>query len=236
LLFVLAAVILVARWRASGWRRARFCLIGLAVMLIASCFTISVLGPHHLVILLVFPSVVIAAAFAVSWSNRRGPLFRAALLALAVLAALQFAWDCSNSLAYRRSLAMTRGVGAFSSAHNDVANWLAGQGIDDPLAADWGLRYNVEVVAAGAVVPRSIIELYEPHPFAFTREQARETLRDPGSVYLFHAEDVALARGRHRAIAEVAAELGLELVTVETFADGLGRPVVLVARPQPMGE
>ena len=152
---------------------------------------------------------------------------------LSLLAALQFGQDLRNDLSYHQSLATTGGVGLFSSAHNQLAPWLLANDISQPLARDWGFADNLALLSAGEIRVRQIFGLADPPPFPFTREQARQTLQDPESVYLFHAEAYAAAPDRFAAVREVADELDLHLISVATFTDGLGRPVIHVYQAVP---
>lgn len=230
-LFALAAAYHLWRWRVPGANRVRFCLIALAVLLLASCFTITTLGPKHLIVMLPFPHLLIAAALGSALRDRGRLASRILAPLLALLCVASFAFDLRSDFRYRRALAATAGVGLFSSAHNAVADYLAHRDIARPLAADWGFADTVELLTAGGVIPRQIAELSEPPPYPFTRAHAGETLADPSSRYLFHAEPWAAAPGRYGAVEDVAAEMGLRLELIEAFPDGIGRPVVLLYRP-----
>jgi len=227
-LFVLAATCLLARVRRPGLRRLHFSLVAVAITLLASCFTITTLGPKHLVLLLPFPTVIIAGALAAAWSDRARPAWLAALIALSAFGVAQLAWDLRNDSRYLQWLSRTGGVGQFSSAHDRLGEYLLARGITRPLAGDWGFDSNLEVLTCEQVRVDQIFDMREPTPFAFTRRRARETLPQPGSVYLFHAEQYAAAPGRFDAVRHEAQALGLQLIQVASFDDGLGRPVVLV--------
>lgn len=233
LLLAVAAAYLLLHLRTPGLRRVHFCLLAIIIILIASCFTISTLDPKHLVILLPFLPVVVVAAITLAWSRRSQTLSRRAFVVLSLLAALQFGQDLRNDLRYHESLTATGGVGLFSSAHNQLASWLLANDISQPLAGDWGFMDNLSLVSAGEIRARQIFGLADPPPFPFTREQARRTLQNPESVYLFHAEEYAAAPDRLAAVREVADELDLHLIGVATFTDGLGRPVIHVYRAVP---
>ncbi len=234
-LFTASAILLLLCWRSTS-RRLLFCLLAVLVILVESCFTISTLGPKHLVIMLPLPQVITVGAIAAAWRRRAHRLFRAAFMALIALAALGFGWDLHSDCRYHRALAATGGVGQFSYAHNQLADFLVAHRVWRPLAGDWGFASNLEVLSAGRVRVRQIFELTEPPPYAFTRMEARRTLGQAGSVYLFHAEGIAAAPGRRQAVDQVAAQMRLRLVALATFADGLGRPVILVERPEPARE
>jgi len=229
-LFLAAAVSLIALGRGPVPRRLIFCLISIAVIVLASCFTISTLGPKHLVILLPFPTLIVAGALSKAWSERSRPASAVLFLVLSALAAAQLAWDLSNARQYHRSLAATGGTGLFSSAHDQLARYLVAHRVRQPLAGDWGFDSNLEVLSQGRARVRRIFELLEPPPYAFTREQARAALRDPASMFLFHEPRISATPGRFQAVAAVAEQAGAPLARVATFRDGLRRPVIYVYR------
>jgi len=227
-LFLAAAGYLVLHWKIPGLRRVRFCLLALAALLLASCFTITTLGPKHLVIMLPFPPIITAGALGLAWSRRHRLRSRMVFALLSLLAVLQFAWDLHSDLRYHRVLSATGGVGLFSHAHNQLADYLLLHRAYHPLAGDWGFQDNLEVLSAGRVSVGQIFELTDPSPYPFTREQARRLLKDPEAVFIFHAEPFAAAPGRLEAVRQVAAEMGVRLSQEAVFKDGLGRPVILV--------
>jgi hypothetical protein len=229
--FVCAAACLLATCGCQGVRRLRFALAALAVILVESCFTISTLDPKHLVIVLPLSAVVAAGGLSVTWTRRGTACGLVAFIALACLAGAQFVWQLSLNQQHLRSLAHTKGTGLFSSAHDRLAAYLDESDIRRPLGGDWGFQSNVETLTRGQVLVDQIIELREPPPFSLTRERARSTLGDPESVYIFHAETYAVAPGRFEAVREEAEKLGVELKQIESFEDGVGRPVILVYRP-----
>jgi hypothetical protein len=226
--FVCAATCLLASCGRQGLRRFRFLLAALAVIVVESCFTISTLGPKHLVIVLPLSAVVAAGGLSVTWARRGRAGWLAAFIALSCLAVAQFAWQLSLNHQHLRSLSHTGGTGLFSSAHDRLATYLGESGIHRPLAGDWGFESNLETLTGGQVLVDQIIALGEPPPFSFTRERARATLGDPASVYIFHVETYAVAPGRLEAVREEAERLGVELKQIESFRDGLGRPVIAV--------
>jgi len=234
-LFLVSAAYLAFNWRERGAGLLRFSLVAVAVMVFASCFTITTLGPKHLVILLPFTTVIVAAAIGRAWSQRQRRGSLVALVLLVTLAAAQFTADIGNDHRYLRSLSATGGVGLFSSAHGDLCTYLVANGIAQPLAGDWGFDSNIEVLSQGRVRVRQIFELTEAPPYPFTRRQAREALRSPDSVFLFHDESISATPGRFQAIVAIAKEMGLLLRLAATFRDGRGRPVAFVYRPSPAG-
>ncbi len=232
-LFLLASTYLVVRWRDAGTGLLRFSLLATVVIVFASCFTISTLGPKHLVILLPFPTVLVAAAVGKAWSWRRRPSSLVVFSLLVTMAAAQLGWDLADDRRYLMSLAATQGVGMFSSAHGELTEYLLAEGVQLPMAGDWGFDSNLETLSQGRVRVRQIFDLTEPPPYAFTRRQTQEALRSPESVFLFHAESIAAAPGRFVATAAVAKEMGVRLALAATFRDGRGEPVALVYRASP---
>jgi hypothetical protein len=212
-------------------RRIVACLVAVPVILFASCFTISTLHPKHLVIMLPFTAVVVAAALGIAWGDRARPRSGVALVVLAALCIGQFGWDIRNSMLYHRTLAATGGLGLFSSAHNELADYLLDNGVERPLAADWGFLDNLTVLSGGRIAVQQIFQTTEPPPYQFTRDQVRGTLHDPSSVYIFHDESATATPGRLEAFLDVAEQTGADLQHAATFADRRGSPVIHVYRP-----
>jgi len=227
-LFALSAAYLLTRGRRPELHRLHLSLVAVVVIVLASCFTITTLGPKHLVLLLPFLTVVVAGAIGTAWKQRARPASLAVLLLLAILCAAQFAWDLGNDYRYLRSLAVTGGTGLFSSANNRLSEYLVAHRIRQPLAGDWGFDSNLEVLSRGNVRVRQVFELAERPPFAFTRQQVRSALRDADSVYLFHAPSYAAAPGRLEAFLAEARDASVALAPAVSFRDGLGRPVIVL--------
>lgn len=232
LLFAAAVVYLLLRRRQPEMYWARVVLLTVVVVTLASCFTISTLGPKHLVVLLPLLPVVVVGAIGGAWTDRNHPLSRAALALLAPLAVLQFGWDLANSVRYHQALSGTGGVGLFSTAHNELARFLVSQGITAPLTLDWGMQSNLEVLSAGRVRSRSLGELREAAPYPSTRRQIRAALHEPATVFLAHPEAIAAAPGRFQLLLSEADQQGISLVSLATFYDGNGDPIVGVYTPR----
>jgi hypothetical protein len=232
--FLAAAAYGIARGRHGG-PRLRFSLIAIAVIVLASCFTISTLGPKHLVILLPFLAVVTAWAVGRAWAERKGAVGRLAFVVLAVLCVAQFAWGMCDNGRYLRTLAATGGVGLFSAAHDELARYLDAHGARGPLAGDWGFDSNLEVLTQGRVQVKQIFDLREAPPYRYTREQTRAALADPGSVFLFHADAVAAAPGRRAAFLDEARNVGVAVTTAAVLRDGRGEPVIYVYQARGSG-
>ena len=81
------------------------------------------------------------------------------------------------------TLARTGGSGRFSDAVYAMSVWLDGQKIGEPIALDWGIKANIEVVTAGRVRPLEIHYFTGDAVEPFKR-QARALLAGATRVYL----------------------------------------------------
>src|SRR5690606_11041719 len=122
-------------------RRSTVFLLGFAfAIFILSCFTVSILEPTHLLILLPIPQLMIAgfAVFGSQWLARK---LRARLRpapTVVVVVALVFVPLIGRDLwvdaQYHRALARSGGYSSFSSAIYDLAAYLDERGITRPYA------------------------------------------------------------------------------------------------------
>ncbi|HEU5422411.1 MAG TPA: hypothetical protein VFU72_02625, partial [Nitrolancea sp.] len=209
------------------YRRATVFLLAFsAVIFLLSCFTVSILGPTHLLILLPIPQLLVAA-FALlggRWLAARLP--RPLRLAPPALAALLLvtlaAGDLLVDARYHQALARTGGYTNFSSAIYTLADQLEAEGDTRPYALDWGFKYNLEIISDGRVVPQEIYgATYEPGPDF--EAAVRRALADPNAVFIAHVEG-SESFPRLDAFRRIVAESGRQLVLVRTDKELSGRP------------
>lgn len=221
-------------------RRATVFLLGFVVVIfVLSCFTISILGATHLLILLPIPQLFVAAfaVFAARWlrdrlagAGRQG--FEPARISLAAVAIILLVFvplmarDLWVDADYHQALARTGGYSTFSSAIYSLADYLETNKIAQPYALDWGFRYNLIVLTGGDVNPREIYGgSYEPGP-DFTRA-LRAALATPNPVFISHTADSS-AYPRLDAFRRIVAQDGKQLELVRTFKQLDGKPVYYV--------
>lgn len=223
-------------------RRATVFLLGFVVVIfVLSCFTISILGATHLLILLPIPQFFIAACavFVARWvrerlAGMRGLRVAPARLSLAAvaIALLVFvplmARDLWVDADYHQALARTGGYSTFSSAIYSLADYLKTNKISRPYALDWGFRYNLIVLTGGDVDPLEIYGgSYEPGP-DFARD-LQAALKTPNPVFISHTADSS-AFPRLDAFRRIVAQDGKQLELVRTFKQLDGKPVYYLFR------
>ncbi len=229
------------------WRKWLAVLACIGVYLPISSFTVSGLWATHIFILLPLPQWVIACA--VVWGAEAvialPPLRRllgapgaslASLALAAICLALPFSRDLWVSEQHHLTLARTGGSGRFSDAVYALSGWLDAQGVREPVALDWGIMANVEVVTGGRVRPVEIhyftSEASEPF-----KQQARLYLADPARYYVVLWGGDATAPGfavfNHREqFEQLAREQGKAVREVFVASERSGLPVYVVLQAQ----
>jgi len=226
--------------RRPEWRKWLAVLACIAVYLPISSFTVSGLWATHIFILLPLPQWVVACAAV--WAAeailalpplsrwfKRAPAPLATLALAAICIVLPFSRDLWVSEQQHASLARTGGSGRFSDAVYAMSAWLDGQRISEPIALDWGIRANIEVVTSGRVRPLEIHyftgDAVEPF-----KQQARAFLTDPTRVYIVLWAGDKTAPGfavfDHRAqFEQLAREEGKRVREVFVASERSGLPV-----------
>lgn len=229
---VVAALTLAA----LGWRSGRdraslpvllLALLFVALLVVQSSFTVSDLFITHYAI--VQPFVLLLAALAAdivlknaAWTGSR----RQALLATCtlLLVTLWLGADAQTSLRYHQALARTGGLATHSDAIGRLAGSLDDQGVQQPLALDWGIDAQVRFLTANRVRPLEIFgyeRLDTPDPgFA---DRAGKFLSDPTRLFIVHSPEETVFQGRRAALEDLAAAQGLKLATQEVIHDRSGR-------------
>ena len=235
-LSAIGLLILVHRvsWLQVHRRPTVFFLAFVLVVFVLSCFTVSILGATHLVILLPIPQFFVAATaiFGARWLSRRiGPGRRtAASLAGIGLIALVFvplmAEDLRVDARYHQALARTGGYSGFSSAIYSLADYLEQNKIDRPYALDWGFKYNIMIITQGQVEPLEIYgSTYEPGPDF--NDALRAALATSAPIFISHtAEGSSVPRLDD--FKRIVAESGRTLTLDKTFKQLDGKPVYYV--------
>jgi hypothetical protein len=219
----------------SGHRRSLLLPVALLMLAIAqSAFTVSDLFITHYALL--EPLIPLSAGLAAAGLIRRRSVNRAAaerLLAATALAAVVGWWaaDLWTTLRYHDVLHISGGYASHSDAIYPLADYLDQFEPAAPLALDWGLDAPVRYLTAGRVNPIEVFgydRMDAPDP-DFT-ERVSPFLDDPRSLYVAHAPDAAVFRGRVEALATLAAERGLSLIEERRFSERNGTPLFIVYR------
>ena len=217
-----------------GYRRATVFLLSFVVVVFAlSCFTVSILGATHLVILLPIPQLFVAACaiFGARWLRERfvAPRRSASLAAIGLIVLLfvpVLAKDLWVDMRYHQALARTGGYSSFSSAIYSLADYLQANGITHPYALDWGFKYNLMIITDGRVDPLEIYgSTHEPGP---DFENALHAALATGSpTFITHTEEGSTVP-RLDAFRQIVAQSGKQLVLERTFKQLDGKPVYYV--------
>jgi hypothetical protein len=212
----------------------------LALIVAQSAFTVSDLFITHSALLapLIPLSVGVLAGDLLRQIGERRADEKASVRGLALLSMLCLApvivWgatDLANAVRYHRVLALSGGYGAHSDAIYRLADFLAAQGPSAPLALDWGIDAPVRYLTGGRANPIEAFgyeRLDAPDPgFA---DRVRPFMDNPDNLYVAHAGEFTVFRGRLEALAASAAERGMNLQEVARFTERSGRPLFLVYR------
>jgi hypothetical protein len=210
----------------------------LALIVAQSAFTVSDLFITHSALLM--PLIPLSAGV------RAGELFKTARDAAqrapsrwyTLLSALCIApiilWgaiDLANTVRYHRILAVSGGYGAHSDAIYKLADFLRQQAPAAPLALDWGIDAPVRYLTGGEANPVEAFG-YErlDAPDSGFAERVGPFMNNPDNLYVAHAGEFTVFRGRVEALAALAAGRGMKLQEVARFAERSGRPLFLVYR------
>jgi hypothetical protein len=141
--------------------------------------------------------------------------------------------DLWTTVRYHRALAAMGGHAAHSDAVADLAAYLERGGLWAPVTLDWGIDASVRFLTAGRINPIEV--------FGYARLDAPDDgfaarvsgfLDNPDNVYLAHAPEATVFRGRVEAVSRLAAERGLALREEIRFNERSGRPLFVVYRAE----
>jgi 4-amino-4-deoxy-L-arabinose transferase-like glycosyltransferase len=214
-------------------------LTSIAVLIVLGAFTVSGLWATHQFIMLPLPQLVIACASVWSAESiayfvlRRGPngirnTQYAILTGVAVCAllAVPFTRDLWVSQRHHEQLAKTGGAGRFSDAIYKLATYLDSQGIDAPVALDWGIEKNVRILTNDRVRPVEVFGFASRADETF-KQRTREMLQDPSRQYIVLWDRFAVYN-RRRDFTQIANEMGRQVVEAYIAHEKSGLPVYVV--------
>ena len=210
----------------------------LALIVAQSAFTVSDLFITHSALLM--PLVPLSAGVLAGelFKTARDAAQRAPSRWYTLLSALCIApiilWgaiDLANTVRYHRILAVSGGYGAHSDAIYKLADFLRQQAPAAPLALDWGIDAPVRYLTGGLANPVEAFG-YErlDAPDSGFAERVSPFMNNPDNLYVAHAGEFTVFRGRVEALAALAAGRGMKLQEVARFAERSGRPLFLVYR------
>lgn len=229
---LVAAALLLYRRRAGTAERRRaafvFVLVVMAVTVFESAFTVSGIWATHLYILLPLPQMVVALALVLLGETLlpRRAAGQAALLALGLTVLLAGQYQTMNS--YYSAVQRSGGLSRFSNATYKLAGWLDSQRITAPVAVDWGIQKNVQIVTEGRVNPVEISGFPGEAPQAFVG-RAQRALADPAAIFIFHSKEDTVYP-LYESFMAVANTMGVKLKITDAFRDESGAPVYVIWR------
>ena len=211
-------------------------LVLLALIVLQSAFTVSDLFITHFA--LVTPLIPLIAGLAlgevIRWARaERTP---ASWLAAAVALLLIAGWaaaDAYTVVRYHRALTISGGYSAHSDAIYHLAEYLDQQGYASPVALDWGIDAPVNFLTRGRVQPVDVFgydRLDAPDAGFMSRMQPY--LDNWATVYVTHAPDKTVFRGRVEAIEARSVAIGFRWLEQIRFSQRSGEPVFFVNRFQ----
>jgi len=218
-------VVLLARREARIYGGRVLFLAGfIALMVVQSSFTVSRLDPAHLYILMPLPQMtIVLAGYLLA---RYAPWRRAALALGVAVFMLLFGSDLWVDFQYHRALSTSGGWFSHSDAIYGLADYLEERGAAKPMAMDWGIKANVQVLAQGKVNPLEIFQ-YSPEPAPSFVDWLYGAMQNPDNLYLFHSPDYTMFQ-RFRQFEELATKLNRKITVEMAFTQRDGTPVYLV--------
>jgi 4-amino-4-deoxy-L-arabinose transferase-like glycosyltransferase len=238
--FLFCLVVYLLPIKSINKKKRGFVLILFITLFIFSCFTIGGLSPYHLLILLPLPQIVISLFIydAVGlllirfnpsdWARRM--LKIVPLTGVMVIVIL----DLGGMRGYHVAMNETGGVGMFSDAIYDLADYLEDNDTTTLLAVDWGFRKNIQFLTKGAVNPVEIFQYSQEPDEEFSREVFKR-LSDPNNLYLFHSAQFAAFR-RYEAFETVVRQANKAIQLERTFYQRDGAPVYYLYRVTTPGQ
>ena len=204
----------------------------LALILVQSCFTVSGLGATHLLIMLPLPQLVIALFVDLLYQVITPKALPSALIAVILLALA--AQDVRVDFQYYQALQRSGGLGRFSDAIYELAEYLEDNHITSPLAVDWGFKNNIQILTKGKVNPVEIFQYnWDPNE-EFFKEVSRR-IKDPNNRYLFYAEEFASFK-RYDAFERIVREANKVVQLEKVFYQRGGKPVYYLYRVTTPGQ
>jgi hypothetical protein len=227
--FGLAVLIILAVGLASSNEilsrsSALFLLVITAIIIVVSSFTVSGLWATHLYFLLPLVSIIISVAGFLLWRGLARYRLGFYLAALSVL--ILVAGSLVVDVQYHEVLSQTGGLAAHSDANYRLAEYLENRSGGEPIAMDWGIRKNVQILTMGRVNPVEIFQ-WSPESNEAFQHALFGVLRDPTRLYVFHTEEFTFLP-RFEAFVELSHSLGKTPELEKTISHRNGNPLYLL--------
>lgn len=171
------------------------------------------------------------------WKMENGPssFRRSAMTAVGVFGILLvMAWagsDAATTIRYHRILTVSGGYAAHSDAIYDLADYLNAENFTTPVVLDWGIDAPVQFLSAGRVAPVDVFGytgIDAPDPGFI--ERVEPYLQDWQTIYVAHAPENTIFRGRLEAMTAWTAERGWRWFEQIRFGQRSGDAVYIIYR------
>lgn len=213
-------------------------------IIILSIFTPGNLSSYHLLMTYPFPHLLIANSALLMWDTLAPGLqgqsthlhriatrsSHLARTAVAIVVALTLMLNTVVAVHNHRVLTRTQGVGMWSAAIYELADYLVLQ--KKPVVCmDWGFYLNLLMLSKGEL---EISEEWHQFLYPQSDTSAMEALLKNDALFVFHAPNyagvLAITERDHprQAFFEAARKMGLEIELVQTFIQANGAPVYQV--------
>lgn len=222
----------------------------LVLIVLQSAFTVSDLFITHFALALPLIPLTAGLAAGVLWQraitelkekgrrkreDRPPTLQRSAVMAAGVAGALlALGWtgsDAATTIRYHRILTVSGGYAAHSDAIYDLAAYLDAENFTAPIALDWGIDAPVQFLSGGRVTPVDVFgyeRLDAPDPGFI--ERVEPYLQDWQTIYVGHAPENTIFKGRLEAMTGWAAERGWRWFEQIRFGQRSGDAVYIIYR------
>lgn len=139
--------------------------------------------------------------------------------------------DAATTIRYHRILSVSGGYAAHSDAIYDLADYLDTENFTAPVALDWGIDAPVQFLTAGRVNPIDVFgytRIDAPDPGFIDRVEPY--LEDWQTIYVAHAPENVVFKGRLEAMTAWAAERGWRWFEQVRFGQRSGDAVYIIHR------
>lgn len=213
---------------------------GILILMFLGAFTVSGLWSTHQFIMLPLPQMILAYAtfticdlrfaFLRQASNTSAKSKIANLALAALLLSPIIATDLWVNSQHHRVLSETGGTGRFSDAIYKLAEHLDQQKISQPIALDWGIEKQVQVLTADRVRPLEVFGYSAQADDGF-RARARELLQDPTRRYIVLWDRFAVYN-RRLEFTQLAQAMGKQVSETFIAHERSGLPVYVILKAE----
>lgn len=196
------------------------------IIVMESAFTISGLFITHY--FFIIPLLTLSAGIGIALLLGASGRLRFLRALAVVLLILWVGGDFRLTVQYHRALAFSGGHSSHSDAVYELAGYLLSRKEATVVALDWGIDAPVRFLTRGEVRPVEIFgyESFQAPDPGFAERAFR--FLSPGVLFIAHAPEDTVFKGRVEALETLAQEKGLKLKEIALFRERSGRPLYLI--------